>query len=347
MRINKLFFVIALLVVFSCGSKDEEVLIGDWAKIGDFDGPPRNGATSFVIGETVYLGFGYNSKDKVGRNDLWYWNGAGGWTPIEFENDLVPEGRYNATSFVINGKAYVGLGKTASNTVMNDFWEYNPTTKKWRQVASLPAVARHSAAGIAYNNKGYVVGGDDLNNILKEVLEFTPPNTDNELGSWSKASSYDGSKRYAASMFVINDRMYLFGGRTGNSLATDFHYFDKSGKWTKLREIRNANPNESFDDDYGNLARQYASVFIIDKKVYVSLGDVGSGSSNNTTYEYHPDSDLWFKKTRFEGTPRTEAVGFTLGNRGFVGTGISGGSDRKDDIWEFFPWRDEDATNNY
>ncbi|MFD2522899.1 Kelch repeat-containing protein [Emticicia soli] len=48
-------------------------------------------------------------------------------------------------------------------------------------------------------------------------------------------------------------------------------------------------------------------------------------------------SDSWFKKADFGGTARQDAVGFAIGNKGYIGTG---GSSGLSDFWEYDP-----ATN--
>ena len=64
-----------------------------------------------------------------------------------------------------------------------------------------------------------------------------------------------------------------------------------------------------------------------------------SGSAVSTTWEYDPQNDLWTERTEFEAGGRSEAVAFSLNDRGYVLTGKSAAY-QYDDMWEFFP-RDE------
>jgi len=73
---------------------------------------------------------------------------------------------------------------------------------------------------------------------------------------------------------------------------------------------------------------------VVNGKVYLTLGS--SSSLLNTTWQYNPTTDLWDQYTDFEGTTRTEAVGFGIGNYGYVTTGRSN-SYYLDDIWKFDP----------
>ena len=45
--------------------------------------------------------------------------------------------------------------------------------------------------------------------------------------------------------------------------------------------------------------------------------------------------DLWIERTSFEGSQRASAVGFAIGNLGYITTGV--GSSYFDDLWSFDP----------
>jgi N-acetylneuraminic acid mutarotase len=88
-----------------------------------------------------------------------------------------------------------------------------------------------------------------------------------------------------------------------------------------------------------NIARSNASGFSIGSKGYIGLGSVTTGSS--TTYrkdfwEYDPASDVWTQKADFPGAPRHNAVGFSVGTKGYFGTGLSATGVKKD-FWQYDP----------
>jgi predicted porin len=82
--------------------------------------------------------------------------------------------------------------------------------------------------------------------------------------------------------------------------------------------------------------------FSINGKGYIATG--GAGNAGTSVWEYDPASDLWNKKTSFESTGRTEAVGFSIGGYGYVTTGMNSGY-YFDDLWGFKP-NDEQQSNN-
>jgi N-acetylneuraminic acid mutarotase len=327
----------AFAVLNSCGNDEEEELIGNWKTLGDFGGDARGDATGFVIGDTAYICLGYNSKAKA-LKDLWRYNPSD--KTWEIRDTFPGEPRYAAVSFSIGGKAYVGLGRDQS-TVYKDFWEYDPQKNKWTKVeAGFPGTERYYAVGASIGNKGYVGTGTDGGNPLMDFYSFTPGTTPGS-GTWQRISSYEGTRRAGANVFVIGNYMYLFGGVANDGYPTDVHRYDPSkGQWDKMRDLKNTDLT-SDDDKYSSIPRAYASTFIINGKGYVTLGQTTQTLSS--TFEYNPDTDIWIERTPFSKATRSYAVSFSLNNRGFVMTGRSGTSTtRFYDFYEFFPTQ----TNN-
>jgi len=65
--------------------------------------------------------------------------------------------------------------------------------------------------------------------------------------------------------------------------------------------------------------------------IVVGLFFACSKSSSDTTLIGN-----WVKLSDFEGVPRSNAVGFSIGDKGYVGTGYDG-SKRLKDFWEYDP----------
>ncbi|MDR1340322.1 MAG: galactose oxidase [Prevotellaceae bacterium] len=330
-RIFCLLLLASTAIFTCCSSDEEEELIGNWVTLGSFDGSARGDATGFVIGDTAYICLGYNANAKALR-DLWRYNPSD--KTWKQRADFPGEPRYAAVSFSAGGKAYVGLGYDGK-TVLKDFWEYDPKTNRWDSVTSeFPGVARYYAVGEAIGNKGYVGTGYDGGSTLKDFYSFTPGATPGS-GTWAPISSYEGSKRSGASVFVINNFMYLLGGTANDGYPTDMQKYDPGrDAWEKVLDLRNTDLT-SDDDKYDNIPRAYASTFVINNKGYITLGQKSMALSS--TYEYDPASNIWLERTSFSRATRSYAVSLSLKNRGFVMTGRSGSSTRFDDFFEFFP----------
>jgi N-acetylneuraminic acid mutarotase len=279
---------------------------------------------------------GFNAKDKA-LSDLWRYNPSD--KTWKQRADFPGEARYAAVSFSVGGKAYVGTGYDGK-LAYNDFWEYDPRTNVWTKVtAEFPGVVRYYAVGEAIGNKGYVGTGYDGGSGLKDFYSFTPGNTPGS-GTWAPISSYEGSKRSGANVFVIDNYMYLLGGTANDGYPTDMQRYDPSrDAWDKVLDLRNTDLTAD-DDKYDNIPRAYACTFVIGGKGYVTLGQKSMALSS--VYEYNPATNIWLERTSFSRSTRSYAVSFNLNNRGFVMTGRSGSSTRFDDFFEFNP----SSTNN-
>lgn len=85
-------------------------------------------------------------------------------------------------------------------------------------------------------------------------------------------------------------------------------------------------------------SRKRAVSFVIDGKGYVLLGDCTLGSCKEL-YSYDPNSNVWIELATFPGSSSGDligAVGFSIDNKGYVGTGYSNGGLIKE-FWEYDP----------
>jgi N-acetylneuraminic acid mutarotase len=327
-----LFSVITVIgITGGCKDDTEEISMGNWTRMSDFDGLPRSDAFSFSIGGTGYVGTGYDGSDRL--KDFWGYNSEKDyWVQ---KADFPGTARNGATAFSSESLGFAGLGFDGDNK-LNDFYQYNPSTNVWTKKADFAGTARYGAIGFCIGNKGYIGTGTDGNN-QKDFYEY-----DINSGVWTKIISIGGQKRKDASCFVLNGKGYVISGWDNGAYLTDLYMFNPStGEWTKMRDITNKS-DEKYDDDYTNIPRISAVAFSVNNKGYLTLGS--SSSLLSTTWEYDPGTDLWKELTEFEATIRTEAVGFGIGNYGYVTTGRSS-SMFMDDIWRFNPVEEYDAEN--
>lgn len=335
MKVGKFYPVcfFACAVMFASCSKDNTsvTLVGNWIKRSDFEGVARSEAVAFTIGDKGYVGLGYNGKTRL--KDLWEYNlEQDYWTQKASFPDTA-SGRTSAVAFSIGTKGYITTGNDGEN-YLKDLWEYDQETNTWTRKADFGGTARYDAVAFNLNNKGYVGTGYD-GNYLKDFWQYDPG-----ADSWTQIASVGGSKRVGGTAFVIDGKAYVCCGLNNGSYITDFWMFDPSTEsWTEKRKIANVS-DESYDDAYA-ITREYGVAFVINSKAYLTGGINSSILSD--TWEYDPATDLWKKKTAFEGAARYGTVALSLGNRGFITTGRSS-SYRFDDCWEFLP--DADYNKN-
>ncbi|MCY7421507.1 MAG: T9SS type A sorting domain-containing protein [Chitinophagaceae bacterium] len=103
--------------------------------------------------------------------------------------------------------------------------------------------------------------------------------------------------------------------------------------------ILTANENTTWTRkaNFGGVSRYNSVAFGIGTKIYVGTGteSIPENTLKNDFWEYDPAGDTWSQKANFAGGPRQSAVAFSIGNKGYVGTGLE--NTEKNDFWEFDP----------
>jgi N-acetylneuraminic acid mutarotase len=232
-------------------------------------------------------------------------------------------------AFAIGDKGYVGTGQDSADLMHNEFWQYDPATDTWTQVATLPAIGRRNAVAFVVNDKGYVGTGCDaaesvVGNNLKDIWEYNPVGN-----SWTQKADYPGAFNigvYFATAFAADSKGYICCGKIGpSSYSTDlWEYKPINNSWTQRASF----PNGS---------RYQLVSLVIDDIAYVGLG-TDENAYTNDWWMYHPGTNMWTQKADMPGPDRASASTFTIGPRGFVAFGSDGGF--LQDLWEYNPWND-------
>lgn len=185
--------------------------------------------------------------------------------------------------------------------------------------------------------------------LLMCVSVFVSCNNDDdededEYGNWTEGSVLEGDVRGNAADFVIGDKGYIVAGYNGES---DDYYADA---WV----FDSANNSWDDVDDFPGEARSGAVGFAINGKGYVGSGLNSTGDYLNDFYQFDPSAASGSQWTQIaslvepgaeyvmdsetgtlvlvdedDNKARARAIGFSLGNFGYVGTG-NDGSDQKD-----------------
>jgi hypothetical protein len=191
---------------------------------------------------------------------------------------------------------------------------------QWIQKNNFTGSARHCAVSFSIGSKGYVGTGND-NTYKKDFWEYDPG-----TNTWSQKANFGGTGRTCAVGLSIGNKGYIGTGDDGTN-TKDFWEYDPVGNtWTKKA-------------DFGGVGRQKAVAFSIGNKGYVGTGCIGV-APNFTYYkdfwEYNQDSNKWSQKKDFGGSARLSAVGFSIGNKGYIGTGKDASALTKD-FWQYDP----------
>jgi len=231
--------------------------------------------------------------------------------------------RQNAVGFSIGSKGYIGTGYS-NNVFYNDFWEYDPATGVWTQKANFGGTGRYYATGFSIGNKGYI-GTGSSNDLKRDFWEYDPV-----TNMWTQKKDFGGEARYAAVGFSMGGKGYI-GTGVGHGLYKDFWEYDPAAnEWTPKK-------------DFGGGARYDAAGFSIGGKGYIGTGgnngdQRGNNSDQKDFWEYDPAANEWTPKKDFGGAARQGAVSFSIGTKGYIGTGYSRNSNGLyKDFWEYDP----------
>ena len=316
-----------------------------WTQVADFTGGPDANAVAFSIGNKGYVVItkstdNFYEFDPQGGVDA---NGyRGNWTLLTNSN-LPGGGRKKAVSFSMNGKGYVGLGEVGG-ILQNNFYEFDPSTGDWKEMEEFPGQGRIEAAAFSLVRDGHSYGYVGLGHdgvIRADFYEFDPnggdPDGDEKMGTWRPINDFGEGRRKVVE-FTINNKAYV-GVGAGPGVSEAFHEFDPNGGsddkgvWNLVKEF-----NQRFD----------AVGFSIGNKGYLATGQPDiSASLQKDLWEFDPigggGQGTWTKMADTGGIPRKNAIGFTIGNKGYIGLG-NGFTQNPIDFWEYTPTLDQNEV---
>lgn len=155
------------------------------------------------------------------------------------------------------------------------------------------------------------------------------PEEEPTLGNWTRTTPFKGRPRSGAIVFTVGTKAFVGLGYDGDDYLSDFYVMDiTSGFWEEKTQ-------------FPGLARERAIAFSIDGKGYVGLGYNRDEDNEELGdfWEYDPDANTWKQLSDFGGTARYNTIGFSIGSRGYVGTGYDG-NEYNSDFWEYDPASD-------
>ncbi|HKR06492.1 MAG TPA: T9SS type A sorting domain-containing protein [Bacteroidia bacterium] len=284
-----------------------------WTQKANFGGGIRGFDCSFSIGDKGYIGCGGNPGAV---NDFWEFDPATNiWTQ---KADFGGTARVGPVGFSIGAKGYIGTG--GSN---NDFWEWDQATNIWTQKANYPGGFVTAAVGFSIGNKGYIGTGYGAS-MHQDFWEWDPLSN-----TWSQKADLPGSPRWLAVGFSIGNKGYIGTGADGISvtanLLNDFWEWDQTtGLWTQKASLVTE--------------RVEASGFSIGNYGFIGVGSIVWGSADiDDLWQYDVVNDTWLQVADFGAGQRELGIGFSIGCKGYFGTGVINDANWHDDIWEYTP----------
>ena len=164
----------------------------------------------------------------------------------------------------------------------------------------------------------------------KDFWMFNPADAE----PWSQKAPFPGMERVGGVAFTIGDKFYTGFGQTDDFYQLTYH-----------RDIWEFDPNNGVDGAWRELeplpsaARLRAVGFAIGDKGYVGLGIFGNGELGDM-WEFDPAGNgglgTWVQMDDFPAGTRVQAVAASDGQKGYIGSGISG-VPVTSDFWSFDP----------
>jgi N-acetylneuraminic acid mutarotase len=211
---------------------------------------------------------------------------------------------------------FVGLGNNNSGQWQCISWQYNPLTGVWTQKAPFPTMVDYTVAAFSISGEGYVLNGNS---------SFWKYDTASDTWTQKDSFPWGGYLSFGMMGFSINGKGYVGLGGT-NAM---WQYDPVADSWKQL-------------GNYPGAANTFPATFVIGNYAYVGTGDVG-GITNTATasfYQYDPSTDTWTQKGDFPGGPRNSATGLSIGNIGYLGTGLDINGHFLSDFWQYNPTSD-------
>ncbi len=197
--------------------------------------------------------------------------------------------------------------------------------------ANFPGGPRYSAASFSIGTKVYLgLGNDDGDNPMSDFWEW-----DQTTNLWTRKADYPGSTIGDFVCFSIGTKGYIeTGGNFFNDVFTaEFWEYDPAtNSWTQKASL----PTTP--------SRSGAVGFSIGTKGYIGIGHkwgLNSDPYYKDFWEWDQATNIWTQKANFPGNSRAGAVGFSIGNKGYIGTGQGDWGAIYKDFWE---WDQETNT---
>ena len=285
-------------------------------------GVPVNGKL-YVIG-------GWNGG-KAGGVNYEYTPATDTWT----KKTPMPRPAHHAALAAANGKIYVMGGFVAPTDTavpvggawepIDNAWEYDPAADSWKSLPPVPG-KRGSAVAAEVGGKIYVIGGATTVAGSKEpFFTFFGPSlvlADNDVydpatNKWESRKPMSVARNHAF-VGVVNDKIYVIGGRTG-------HGFILSATNTDVVEEYNPVSNSwSAPKERMPTARSGGAWGTDGRRIYVAGGEVTTKElvgAFRAIEAYDPAINAWFTLPSMP-MPRHGVAGGVIGNRFHLVSGM-------------------------
>lgn len=286
-------------------------LPGTWKQLADFPGPHRISSVTFTAGGYAYLLGGVDLENNA-FTDVWRYDPAtDAWSQKADFPASINAGI--AAAFVIDDITYI--------TSTSGFWQYDLSDDNWTKIGA--GSTQTNVIAFSANGKGYT-GSGFFNGYF---MEYEPASN-----KWTQMREYPGEAMFQSYSTSAGGKGYAGYGQDwpGKSYVNEFYeYTPSTNEWAKKSSFL------QFND-----LRKGMICFSVSNKVYMGMGRNINDFDFAHLFEYAPLTG-WREVSSLPGSQRSNAVGFSVGGKGFVGLGLkyyNGGLvDKLKDVWQFTP----------
>jgi N-acetylneuraminic acid mutarotase len=282
-------------------------------------------SAAFVVGNKAYFTTGLT----LTSTQLWELDGTTlQWTR---KADFPAGFRGYATAFGIGTKGYVGMGSNGS-TFYKDWWEYDPGNNTWTRRADYPGAGSEGCYAFVIGSKGYAgTGRATAGDVPVDFWEYDPvfnvwtrkadmPNSAPGLPAWGgyfRGVGFSVAGKGYGALGYNSFSGCSFCARTAQLLEYD----PVANTWARKADYPAAlsGPNSWVG----------GAAFVVGNNAYV-----GAMLGESSLYRYTPSSNTWTKMLDVDGAPLSSALGFSLGNSGFLAGGLAGNNPSLR-LWEY------------
>jgi hypothetical protein len=248
----------------------------------------RAGDVDLVYNGLMWVMGGYTLPIPSAKlNDVWYSSDGKNWTQATAHANW--KARAWATGIVYNGLMWVMGGDTetvGNTTFAADVW-YSSDGITWVDANSTaPWISKHAAFGCVYNNKMWLMGGENTGGVYTNNIAWTVNGVD-----WTVITAPGWSARQQAGCFSYNGKMWVVGGYNGGGVVSDAWNTSDGLAWTQV------STKLPFGIRYGATGSA-----IYDSLIWVMGGGLQNSSAAPYTADawYSADGSNWNKMS---GTP--------------------------------------------
>lgn len=200
-------------------TEEYDPIADTWTDIGDMTAPLADyPATAAICGDQVLIPSGTGSVWKL------YDIGDDTWTDIT-PPAIYGNGIFGGKIVACGGNFYVVGGADISGSsyvVFTETYAFDPNTMAWTQLADAPA-DRWWHVAFVYNNKIYVMGGQDANSVLQSTGMVYDIGSD----TWSTSGFADApGALWGCCGVLAGNFFYMFGGNNGTTAQDAIHVYD-------------------------------------------------------------------------------------------------------------------------